>query len=255
VRSSGCTKRTICGADRKATSGHGERGLTAYDHAVTVVLLAENDAAISVPLSRALRRQGYDVQVAANGVDALRGARGSDLVLLDLGLPGMDGLEVCRTLRAEGSPVPVLVLTARASEIDAVVGLDAGADDYVAKPFRTSELMARIRALLRRGRAESETLRGQDLIVDLGARRVWQGDREVDLSQRQFDLLVFLMHRKGDVVSRDELMRQVWQTSWVGSTKTVDMHVSWLRRALGNGVSSSQYIATVRGVGFRFEVG
>ena len=220
---------------------------------MTVVLLAEDDVAISVPLSRALRRQGYEVQIAADGVAALRGARGSDLVVLDLGLPGMDGLEVCRTLRAEGSPVPVLVLTARASEIDAVVGLDAGADDYVAKPFRTAELMARIRALLRRGQVESETLRGQDLAVDLGARQVWQGEREVELSQRQFDLLVFLMRRKGDVVSRDELMRQVWQTSWVGSTKTVDMHVSWLRRALGDGVSSAQYIATIRGVGFRFE--
>jgi len=246
-------KRTTCGVARKATSGHGKRRFNAYDHPVTVVLLAEDDAAISVPLSRALRRQGYDVQVAADGVTALHGARGSDLVLLDLGLPGMDGLEVCRTLRAEGSPVPVLVLTARASEIDAVVGLDAGADDYVAKPFRTAELMARIRALLRRGQVESESLRAQDLVVDLGARRVWQEDREVELSQRQFDLLVFLMRRKGDVVSRDELMRQVWQTSWVGSTKTVDMHVSWLRRALGDGVSSSQYIATIRGVGFRFE--
>ncbi len=149
--------------------------------------------------------------------------------------------------------VPVLVLTARASEIDAVVGLDAGADDYVAKPFRTAELMARIRAMLRRGQTDSDTLRGQDLMVDLGARRVWQGEREVGLSQRQFDLLVFLMRRKGDVVTREELMRQVWHTTWIGSTKTVDMHVSWLRRALGNGVSSAQYIATVRGVGFRFE--
>ncbi len=222
---------------------------------MTIVLLAEDDAAISEPLARALRRQGYDVQLAGNGIDALRGARGSDLVVLDLGLPGLDGLEVCRTLRAEGSPVPVLVLTARASEIDAVVGLDAGADDYVAKPFRTAELMARIRALLRRGQSESEMLRGQDLVVDLGAHRVWQGVREVELSQRQFDLLVFLMRRKGDVVSREELMRQVWQTTWIGSTKTVDMHVSWLRRALGDGVSSAQYIATVRGVGFRFEDG
>lgn len=220
---------------------------------MTVVLLAEDDAAISEPLARALRRQGYDVQLAGNGRDALRGARVSDLVVLDLGLPGLDGLEVCRTLRAEGLPAPVLVLTARASEIDAVVGLDAGADDYVAKPFRTAELMARIRALLRRGQVETETLRGQDIVVELGARRVWQGDREVDLSQRQFDLLVFLMRKNGDVVSREDLMRQVWQTTWIGSTKTVDMHVSWLRRALGDGVSTAQYIGTVRGVGFRFE--
>ena len=222
---------------------------------MTLVLLAEDDAAIREPLTRALRRQGYDVRVADNGPDALEGARGSDLVVLDLGLPGLDGLEVCRTLRAEGSPVPVLVLTARASEIDAVVGLDAGADDYVAKPFRTAELMARIRALLRRGQVGSEVLQAQDLYIDVGARRLWQGDREVELSQRQFDLLAFLVRRKGTVVSREELMRQVWQTTWIGSTKTVDMHVSWLRRALGDGVSNAQYIATVRGVGFRFEEG
>jgi DNA-binding response OmpR family regulator len=222
---------------------------------VTLVLLAEDDAAIREPLTRALRRQGYDVRVTDNGLDALQGARDSDLVLLDLGLPGLDGLEVCRTLRAEGSPVPVLVLTARASEIDAVVGLDAGADDYVAKPFRTAELMARIRALLRRGQVGSEVLQAQDLYIDLGARRLWQGEREVELSQRQFDLLAFLVRRQGTVVSREELMRQVWQTTWIGSTKTVDMHVSWLRRALGDGVSNAKYIATVRGVGFRFEEG
>jgi DNA-binding response OmpR family regulator len=222
---------------------------------VTLVLLAEDDAAIREPLTRALRRQGYDVRVTDNGPDALEGARGSDLVVLDLGLPGLDGLEVCRTLRAEGSPVPVLVLTARASEIDAVVGLDAGADDYVAKPFRTAELMARIRALLRRGQVGSEVLQAQDLYIDVGGRRLWQGDREVELSQRQFDLLAFLVRRKGTVVSREELMRQVWQTTWIGSTKTVDMHVSWLRRALGDGVSNAKYIATVRGVGFRFEEG
>ncbi|MEO8107122.1 MAG: response regulator transcription factor [Actinomycetes bacterium] len=223
---------------------------------MTVVLLAEDDSAISEPLSRALRRQGYDVEVAETGADALKRARGSDLLLLDLGLPGLDGLEVCRTLRAEGSPIPVLMLTARTSEIDAIVGLDAGADDYVAKPFRTAELMARIRALLRRGQAESEVLYGQDLRIDMGARQVWQREHPVDLSSRQFDLLAYLVHRQGAVVSREELMRRVWQTTWIGSTKTVDMHVSWLRRALGEGdAAGSRYIATVRGVGFRFEEG
>jgi DNA-binding response OmpR family regulator len=220
---------------------------------VTVVLLAEDDAAISEPLTRALRRQGYDVHVADTGPAALRGARGSDLVVLDLGLPGLDGVEVCRTLRAEGSPVPVLMLTARASEIDTVIGLDAGADDYVSKPFRTAELMARIRALLRRGRAETEMLTAQDVQIDVAARRVWQGDDEISVSQRQFDLLTFLVRRAGTVVTRDELMRQVWQTSWIGSTKTVDMHVSWLRKALGDDPATPRYIATVRGVGFRFE--
>lgn len=223
---------------------------------MTAVLLAEDDAAISDPLSRALRRQGYDVELAETGADALTRARGSDLLLLDLGLPGLDGLEVCRTLRAEGASIPVLMLTARAAEIDAIMGLDAGADDYVAKPFRTAELMARIRALLRRGQGESEVLYGQDLRIDVGARQVWQGERAVDLSSRQFELLAYLVRRQGDVVGREELMRRVWQTTWIGSTKTVDMHVSWLRRALGDGgASSSRYIATVRGVGFRFEEG
>jgi DNA-binding response OmpR family regulator len=220
---------------------------------MTMVLLAEDDAAISDPLSRALRRQGYDVALAETGPDALTGARASDLVVLDLGLPGMDGLEVCRLLRAEGVQVPVLVLTARGSEIDAVVGLDAGADDYVSKPFRTAELMARIRALLRRGKPETGVLRGQDLVIDVSARRVWQGDDELVLSQRQFDLLVFLVARQGEVVRREDIMRQVWQTTWIASTKTVDMHISWLRRALGDDASNPTYISTIRGVGFRFE--
>jgi DNA-binding response OmpR family regulator len=218
-----------------------------------LVLLAEDDIGISDPLSRALRRQGYHVVLAETGHDALDGARDSDLVVLDLGLPGIDGLEVCRTLRAEGSQVPVLVLTARGSEIDAVVGLDAGADDYVSKPFRTAELMARIRALLRRGRSEPGLIKAQDVTVDAAARRAWRGDDELVLSQRQFDLLVFLMSHPGQVLSRDQIMREVWQTSWVASTKTVDMHVSWLRKALGDSAGTPRYITTVRGVGFRFE--
>jgi DNA-binding response OmpR family regulator len=227
-----------------------------YAQTVTTVLLAEDDIAISEPLSRALRRQGYDVVLAEDGPEAMRAARGSDLVLLDLGLPGLDGLEVCRTLRAEGSPVPVLMLTARASEVDTIVGLDAGADDYVVKPFRAEELMARIRALLRRGQAEPELVEGQDLRIDVAGRQVWQGNRPVALSGRQFDLLVHLVRRKGKVVTREELMRQVWQTTWIGSTKTVDMHVSWLRRALNSEANQGRrYISTIRGVGFRFDEG
>jgi DNA-binding response OmpR family regulator len=220
---------------------------------VTTVLLAEDDTAISEPLARALRRQGYDVELAETGPEALSGARASDLVVLDLGLPLMDGLEVCRTLRAEGLEVPVLVLTARSSEIDAVVGLDAGADDYVSKPFRTAELMARIRALLRRGRAEPEVLRVQDLVLEPAARKAWQGDRELVLSGRQYELLAYLMAHRGQVLSREEIMRHVWHTTWIASTKTVDMHISWLRRALGESAGSPRYIATVRGVGFRLE--
>ncbi len=242
------------GAGRKATDGDRVGPGDVYSRSVTTVLLAEDDAAISEPLTRALRRQGYDVVLAENGVEAVSAARGSDLLLLDLGLPGLDGLEVCRTLRAEGSPVPVLMLTARASEIDAIVGLDAGADDYVVKPFRAEELMARIRALLRRGHAESEYLQGQDLRIDVAGRLVWQGDRRVPVTGRQFDVLVHLVRRKGMVVTREELMRQVWQTTWIGSTKTVDMHISWLRRALmAERATRTSYISTVRGVGFRFD--
>jgi len=223
---------------------------------VTRVLLAEDDAAIAEPLERALRREGYTVQLAATGAAALAKATdGVDLVLLDLGLPGMDGLAVCRSLRARGSRVPVLMLTARSGELDAVVGLDAGADDYVTKPFRIAELLARVRVQLRRGGDLPEVLEGQDLRIDVPARRVTQGGREVALSNKEFDLLAALVARKGSVVTREDLMRGVWRTDWMGSSKTVDMHVSWLRKKLGDEVSRPRYVTTVRGVGFRFEVG
>ena len=218
------------------------------------VLLAEDDAAIAEPLARALRREGYDVELAQTGPDALAAAEQSpDLVLLDLGLPGMDGLEVCRRLRAAGARLPVLVLTARASELDAVVGLDAGADDYVTKPFRLGELLARVRALLRRNQFEAVMLVAQDVVVDLTAHRATQGGRELTLSQKEYALLATLLRHPGQVVTREQLMRDVWHTEWMGSSKTLDMHVSWLRRKLGDDAASPRYIATVRGVGFRFE--
>jgi DNA-binding response OmpR family regulator len=220
------------------------------------VLLAEDDEAISAPLTRALRREGYDVALAETGPDALLAAQeDADVLVLDLGLPGMDGLEVCRRLRAAGSQLPVLVLTARAAELDAVVGLDAGADDYVTKPFRLGELLARIRALLRRHPPTATLLRAKDVAVDLSARRAFQGDEELTLSQKEFDLLAVLVERSGQVVTREDLMRDVWHTGWMGSSKTLDMHVSWLRRKLADDATSPRYIATVRGVGFRFERG
>ncbi|MDQ2849386.1 response regulator transcription factor [Dermatophilaceae bacterium Sec6.4] len=223
---------------------------------MTKVLLAEDDSTISEPLTRALRREGYDVSVRADGVAALAAASESpDLVILDLGLPRMDGLEVCRRIRAEGNTVPVLILTARADEVDMVVGLDAGADDYVAKPFRLAELMARARALLRRTTSD-EVGEGHDsrVRVDIASRRAFTGDREVHLTAKEFDLLRVLVREGGKVVSREELMREVWHTVWVGSTKTLDMHVSVLRRKLGDDAADPRYISTVRGVGFRFEV-
>ena len=202
---------------------------------MTRVLLAEDDEAIAIPLARALRREGYEVDVRGDGAEALEVAlQGVDLVVLDLGLPGMDGLDVCRRLRAAGSSVPVLILTARTDEVDTVVGLDAGADDYVKKPFRLAELLARARALLRRG--------------------VFLRGTELSLTGKEFALLSVLHRERGKVVSREQLMREIWDTQWYGSTKTLDVHISVLRRKLGDTTDSGRMIATVRGIGFRLDV-
>jgi DNA-binding response OmpR family regulator len=224
-----------------------------YDALMTRVLLVEDDRAISEPLARALRREGYDVDVRADGVAALEGAKENpDLVVLDLGLPLVDGLEVCRRIRADGSQVPVLILTARSDEVDLVVGLDAGADDYVTKPFRLAELLARVRALLRRhpigvGGA------GAVVRIDPDGRRAFLNEEELQLTAKEFDLLRVLVREQGKVVSREQLMREIWDTAWFGSTKTLDMHISVLRRKLGDDAAQPRYIKTVRGVGFRFE--
>ncbi|KWX02416.1 DNA-binding response regulator [Carbonactinospora thermoautotrophica] len=221
---------------------------------MTRVLLAEDDTAISEPLARALRREGYDVEVREDGPAALGYAvqGGVDLLVLDLGLPGMDGLEVCRRLRTDGHSFPVLILTARADEVDTVVGLDAGADDYVTKPFRLAELLARVRALLRRG--QNDTTTGvHGVRIDAESHRAWLGDKELNLTAKEFDLLRVLVREAGRVVTRDQLMREVWDTTWWSSTKTLDMHISWLRKKLGDDAHHPKYITTVRGVGFRFE--
>jgi DNA-binding response OmpR family regulator len=222
---------------------------------MTSVLLAEDDPAISEPLARALRREGYDVDVASDGPETLEAAKngGIDLIVLDIGLPRIDGLEVCRRIRSLGQSVPVLILTARADEVDTVIGLDAGADDYVTKPFRLAELLARVRALLRRGASETRVVQG--VRVDTDARRAWLGNTEIELTSKEFDLLALMVAEAGKVVTREQIMRQVWDSKWWGSTKTLDMHVSWLRRKLGDDAHSPQYITTVRGVGFRFERG
>ena len=221
---------------------------------MTRVLLAEDDPAISEPLARALRREGYDVDVRADGREALEAARDNpDLVVLDLGLPTMDGLEVCRRLRGEGYTVPVLVLTARADEVDTVVGLDAGADDYVTKPFRLAELLARARALLRRGIPEAPTTGDVDVRVDTESRRVFLHGEEIQLTAKEYELIRVLARNQGKVISREQLMREVWETAWYGSTKTLDMHISVLRKKLGDDAMQPRYITTIRGVGFRFD--
>ncbi|HEY5856584.1 MAG TPA: response regulator transcription factor [Aldersonia sp.] len=220
---------------------------------MTAVLLAEDDEAIAAPLSRALGREGYLVTVEQTGPAALqRALQGShDLLILDLGLPGMDGLEVCRQVRARGSALPVLMLTARADEVDFVVGLDAGADDYVGKPFRVAELMARVRALLRRsGGVDDAVVEAGGVRLEPAARRVLVDGAEVSLANKEYELLKVLMDRAGQVVAREAILREVWGDADLRGSKTLDMHMSWLRRKIdGDGPGR---IATVRGVGFRF---
>lgn len=235
-----------------------------------MVLLAEDDPAIADPLSRALHREGYDVEVVADGPSVLEATQRQqvNLLVLDLGLPSMDGLEVCRRLRAGGADLPVLMLTARTDEVDFVVGLDAGADDYVAKPFRLAELLARIRALLRR--QAPDILEAAGVRMDVGGRLVTVEGAEVQLANKEFELLRVLLTRAGQVVSREEILAEVWNDLDAKTTKTLDMHMSWLRRKLaiaagdvdGTGTKPSnpshadaeRRIATVRGVGFRFNV-
>lgn len=221
------------------------------------VLLVEDDDGIARPLAAALGSAGYDVDRVATGRKALAAlSEAIDAVILDLGLPDVDGVEVCRQIREQRGPdLPILILTARTSETDVVVGLDAGADDYVTKPFRLAELQARLRALLRRTSAPggADAIEAQDLRLEAAPRRAYQAGRELDLTPKEFDLLEVLLRSAGAVVSRDELMREVWDERWFGSTKTLDMHVSALRRKLGDDPAQPRYVSTVRGVGFRLE--
>jgi DNA-binding response OmpR family regulator len=220
------------------------------------LLLVEDDRAISEPLQRALERDGYDVRLAETAASALSDVESlPDLVILDLGLPDADGLEVCRRIRGVHPTLPVLMLTARAEEIDAVVGLDAGADDYVTKPFRVAELLARVRARLRNVATVTAPVHVQDVTVDEAAHRVLLGADELDLTPKEFALLALLAREAGRVVTRDRIMREVWDEHWYGSTRTLDMHISWLRRKLGDDPNHPRLITTVRGVGFRFETG
>jgi DNA-binding response OmpR family regulator len=175
--------------------------------------------------------------------------------MLDLALPDGDGRDVCRELRRR-SQIPIVMLTARGTETDKIVGLELGADDYVVKPFSAAEVISRIRAVLRRSGpvepAPRGPLRAGELLLDQAARRATLGDQVLDLSRKEFDLLAELMRHRGEVVTREDLMARVWDTNWFGSTKTLDVHIGWLRRKLGDEAADPRYIETVRGVGFRF---
>ena len=222
------------------------------------VLVVEDDPTIARHLERALLAQGHEVDVAATGHAGLARAAAwePDLVLLDLGLPDVDGVEVCRDLRAGGSTAAIVVLTARTEEIDVIVALDAGADDYLTKPVRLAELLARVRAHLRRPRRADgppDVLQAGDVTVDLAARRAFRGEAELDLRPKEFDLLALLVGEAGRAVTRDRIMREVWDEHWFGSTKTLDMHISALRRKLGEVDAAPDRIVTLRGVGYRYE--
>jgi two-component system, OmpR family, response regulator RegX3 len=214
------------------------------------VLVVEDDDAIAEPLTQGLQREGYVVTRVATGTDALEQSD-VDLVLLDLGLPDLDGYEVCRRMRARAS-TPIIVITARGDEVDRVVGLELGADDYVVKPFGYRELVARIRAVTRRTTmVESVAVQNVGtIVIDRRTRKVWNEDTEVALAPKEFDLLALLAEDAGAVVSRQQILEQVWDPHWYGPTKTLDVHVAALRKKLGR----PQLIETVRGVGFRLAV-
>ncbi len=225
--------------------------------AVASLLIVEDDDTIGEVLRSSLRAHGHEVSWSLTGEDALRAAGEQDfeLVLLDLGLPGLDGVEVCRRLRARLPWCVLVILTARQDEMDVVVGLEAGADDYLTKPVRLGELLARVRAHLRRGVSRTESqqmLVVGRLRVDTAARRVWLGDREVELRVKEFDLLARLAAEPGVAVSRGTLLADVWDEHWFGSTKTLDVHIAAVRRKLAEAGAAPQ-ISTLRGHGYRLE--
>jgi len=222
------------------------------------ILVVEDEESISEPFAEALRRAGFEPLVTRTAAGALELADEAepDLVMLDLSLPDGDGRDVCRELRRR-SDVPIVMLTARGTEMDRIVGLELGADDYVVKPFSAREVISRIRAVLRRsasrdGAGVEKAIQIGDLELDSAARTARLAGEELDLSRKEFDLLAELMRNAGRVVKREDLMAKVWDVNWFGSTKTLDVHVRWLRGKLGETAENATYLQTVRGVGFRF---
>jgi DNA-binding response OmpR family regulator len=225
---------------------------------VALILLVDDEQLITDSLSYSLKREGFDVVCVADGISAIQAVETHkpDLVVLDLMLPDISGFEVCRRLRTFTS-IPVIMLTARGEEIDRVLGLEVGADDYLAKPFSFRELLARIQAMLRRVQLDRQVTQPQpmstsQLSLDPVARRVFKGEQELQLSAREFDLLSVLMKNSGRAMSREELIKQVWGDDWVGDPRTLDVHVRWLRLKIEEDPASPQYIQTVRGYGYRF---
>jgi DNA-binding response OmpR family regulator len=220
------------------------------------ILLVDDEPTLLDTLALNLRASGYDVVTASDGAAALEAARSEspDLIVLDLMMPELDGLTVCRTLR-QVSDTPILVLTARTGELDKIIGLESGADDYMTKPFSLGELQARLRALLRRAgpRRLSDEIRSGDLVLNLVSRRAFLSDRELVLSPKEFSLLVELMRHQGAVLSRDLLLTRVWGYDFFGDSRTVDVHVRWLREKIEPNPSQPSRITTVRGIGYRFE--
>ena len=222
------------------------------------ILVVDDEPTLVATLRYNLEREGYEVLEAADGESALTVARSGrpDLIVLDLMLPGLDGREVCRILRRDMT-VPILMLTARAEELDKVVGLELGADDYVTKPFSMQELLARVRALLRRAVTspadEGGELKAGDLEVDLRRRRASRKGQELSLKPKEFELLSFFLQNRGFAFTRDKLLDEVWGYDFAADTRTVDVHVHWLRRKIEDEPARPTRLITVRGVGYRFE--
>lgn len=226
--------------------------------ATTRVLLIEDDQSIGAGLAHLLESEGYAVaweQAAYHGLSTAADGE-VDVVLLDLGLPDLDGLEVCRRLRADHPALPIIVITARTSEVDAVIGLDAGADDYVTKPFRLAELLARVRSQERRLERQrtAEPVVAGEIELNPQARMVSANGEHLALSRKEFDLLALLLSESGRVVTREQIIDVVWDRHWYGSTKTLDMHIVTLRRKLAAARVERARITTLRGVGYRLDV-
>ena len=230
---------------------------------MTSVLVVDDEPSYADALTVSLRREGFEVTVVADGSSAIVELETNppDLVLLDVMLPGMSGVDVCRQIR-KSSSVPVIMVTARAEEIDAVVGLEVGADDYVTKPYRLRELVARMRAVLRRGRGDPDGVGGEDvdtvlaegdLELDLGRHELRVAGALVPLALKEFELLAYLLERSGRVVTRDTLMQNVWGYDYIGDTKTIDVHVKRLRSKIEEDPARPTRITTIRGVGYRYE--